>query len=76
MLLSFSLKLRLTQCCSLTVYVVKDLVPDLTQFYKQYRSIEPFLKASSVPEDGTEHRQSPEERRKLDGLYECILCAW
>jgi succinate dehydrogenase (ubiquinone) iron-sulfur subunit len=58
------------------VYVVKDLVPDLTQFYKQYRSIEPFLKAASTPADGTEHRQSPEERRRLDGLYECILCAW
>lgn len=57
-----------------TVYVVKDLVPDLTQFYKQYRSIEPFLKAP-LPSNGKEHLQSPEERRRLDGLYECILCA-
>jgi succinate dehydrogenase (ubiquinone) iron-sulfur subunit len=56
------------------VYIVKDLVPDLTQFYKQYRSIEPFLK-SKKPATDTEHLQSPEERRRLDGLYECILCA-
>ncbi len=56
------------------VYIVKDLVPDLTQFYKQYRSIEPFLKSKNPPAEG-EHRQSPEERRRLDGLYECILCA-
>jgi len=57
------------------MYIIKDLVPDMTQFYKQYKSIKPYLKASSVPEDGTEHRQSREERKKLDGLYECILCA-
>ena len=55
--------------------VVKDLVPDLTHFYAQYESIEPWLKAdSAVPESG-ERLQSPEEREKLDGLYECILCA-
>jgi succinate dehydrogenase (ubiquinone) iron-sulfur subunit len=57
------------------MYIVKDLIPDMTQFYKQYRSIEPFLKAKTMPEDGKEHLQSPEERRRLDGLYECILCA-
>ncbi|KIS70918.1 succinate dehydrogenase iron-sulfur protein subunit SDH2 [Mycosarcoma maydis] len=56
------------------MYIVKDLVPDLTQFYKQYRSIEPFLKSNNTPSEG-EHLQSPEERRRLDGLYECILCA-
>lgn len=56
------------------MYIVKDLVPDLTQFYKQYRSIEPFLKSNNTPAEG-EHLQSPEERRRLDGLYECILCA-
>ena len=61
---------------SFTVYIVKDLIPDMTQFYKQYRAIEPFLKAKSTPADGKEHLQSPEERRRLDGLYECILCAW
>ncbi|MBI1237735.1 MAG: succinate dehydrogenase iron-sulfur subunit [Alphaproteobacteria bacterium] len=54
--------------------VVKDLVPDLTQFYQQYASIEPFLKSKS-PEPETEWRQSPADRAKLDGLYECILCA-
>jgi succinate dehydrogenase / fumarate reductase iron-sulfur subunit len=54
--------------------VVKDLVPDLTQFYAQYASIEPWLKTSSpVPEK--EHLQSEEERKKLDDHYECILCA-
>lgn len=57
------------------VYIVKDLVPDMTHFYKQYRSIEPFLKSKTPAPDGKEYRQSPEERRRLDGLYECILCA-
>ncbi|KAJ2912393.1 hypothetical protein MD484_g8029, partial [Candolleomyces efflorescens] len=55
------------------MYIVKDLVPDLTQFYKQYKSIQPWLQAEK-PEQG-EHLQSPEDRKKLDGLYECILCA-
>ena len=54
--------------------VVKDLVPDLTLFYAQYASIEPWLK-TETPEPRTEWRQSPEDRAKLDGLYECILCA-
>ena len=54
--------------------VMKDLVTDLTKFYEQHAYIEPFLKAKeSEPE--TEWTQSPEERAKLDGLYECILCA-
>ncbi|KAL8708922.1 MAG: hypothetical protein Q9220_006254 [cf. Caloplaca sp. 1 TL-2023] len=56
-------------------YVVKDLVPDLTQFYKQYKSIKPFLQRETKSEDGKENRQSPADRKKLDGLYECILCA-
>ncbi|KAL8778179.1 MAG: hypothetical protein Q9194_002142 [Teloschistes cf. exilis] len=56
-------------------YVVKDLVPDLTQFYKQYKSIKPYLQKEGKPEDGRENRQSPTDRKKLDGLYECILCA-
>jgi len=56
------------------MYVVKDLVPDMTQFYKQYKSIQPWLQ-STPPADGKEHLQSIEERRKLDGWYECILCA-
>src|SRR5438105_2479302 len=53
--------------------VVKDLVPDMTRFYAQHASIEPWLKTGVTPEK--EHRQSEEERKKLDGLYECILCA-
>lgn len=66
----------------------------MTQFYKQYKSIQPYLQRDTAPEDvscsgldpfrvhftdnnsqGRENRQSKEERRKLDGLYECILCA-
>jgi succinate dehydrogenase / fumarate reductase iron-sulfur subunit len=54
--------------------VVKDLVPDLTNFYAQYASIEPFLQTKTAQPE-TEWKQSPEERAKLDGLYECILCA-
>ncbi|KAF8937411.1 succinate dehydrogenase complex, subunit B [Haplosporangium gracile] len=55
-------------------YVIKDLVPDLTEFYAQYKSIEPFLKQkTSEPE--RENLQTIEDRKKLDGLYECILCA-
>ncbi|KAJ5939767.1 hypothetical protein N7466_002901 [Penicillium verhagenii] len=88
-------------------YVVKDLVPDLTLFYKQYKSIKPYLQRDTPTEDvsiaynldhppmawstlyildaciltegkkkqGLEFRQSPADRKKLDGLYECILCA-
>ena len=54
--------------------VVKDLVPDLTNFYAQHASIEPWLKTTSVTPE-KEWRQSHEERARLDGLYECILCA-
>jgi succinate dehydrogenase / fumarate reductase iron-sulfur subunit len=54
--------------------VVKDLVPDLTNFYAQYASIEPWLKTTS-PTPQKEWRQSHADREKLDGLYECILCA-
>ncbi|MFW5681111.1 MAG: succinate dehydrogenase iron-sulfur subunit [Pseudomonadota bacterium] len=54
--------------------VVKDLVVDLTQFWAQYESIQPWLKADS-PSPAKERTQSVEEREKLDGLYECILCA-
>lgn len=54
--------------------VVKDLVPDLTNFYAQHASIEPWLQTTSpAPQD--EWKQSPEERELLDGLYECVLCA-
>jgi succinate dehydrogenase / fumarate reductase iron-sulfur subunit len=53
--------------------VVKDLVPDLNQVYAQYQSIQPWLQADS-PAPERERLQSPEDRAKLDGLYECILC--
>jgi succinate dehydrogenase / fumarate reductase iron-sulfur subunit len=53
--------------------VVKDLVPDLNQAYAQYTSIEPWLKADT-PAPERERPQSPEERARLDGLWECILC--
>ena len=57
------------------MYIVRDLVPDLTHFYKQYKSIQPYLQREKVPEDGKENLQSIADRKKLDGLYECILCA-
>jgi len=57
------------------MYVVKDLVPDMTLFYKQYRSVKPYLQRDTAAPDGREFRQSKEDRKKLDGLYECILCA-
>jgi len=54
--------------------VVKDLIPDLTRFYAQHASIEPWLQTdTAAPEK--EWRQSKDDREKLDGLYECILCA-
>lgn len=54
--------------------VVKDLVPDLNHFYAQHRSIEPWLQ-TTTPKPQKEWRQSRQDREKLDGLYECILCA-
>jgi succinate dehydrogenase / fumarate reductase iron-sulfur subunit len=54
--------------------VVKDLVPDLSKAYAQYASIEPWLKSQTPPPPDQERLQTPEERAKLDGLYECILC--
>jgi succinate dehydrogenase / fumarate reductase, iron-sulfur subunit len=54
--------------------VIKDLVPDLTRFYTQHASIEPWLK-TQTPRPEAEWKQSKEDREKLDGLYECILCA-
>ena len=53
--------------------VIRDLVVDMTQFYEQYRAVEPYLiRKDPLPEQ--ELRQSPADRDKLDGLYECILC--
>ena len=54
--------------------VIRDLVVDMTQFYRQYEKIKPYLQNDTPPPD-TERLQSPEERARLDGLYECILCA-
>src|SRR3984885_9692146 len=54
--------------------VVKDLIPDLNHAYAQYASIKPWLQTETPPPPDRERLQSPEERAKLDGLYECILC--
>ena len=54
--------------------VVKDLVPDLTQIYAQYASIKPWLQSESPTPPDRERLQSEDERKELDGLYECILC--
>src|SRR5512139_3332403 len=54
--------------------VVRDLIVDLTQFYNQYRAVKPWL-INHDPEPEIERLQSPDERARLDGLYECILCA-
>jgi succinate dehydrogenase / fumarate reductase iron-sulfur subunit len=56
--------------------VIKDLVPNLNQLYKQYQSIEPWLQVEKKSEVGDkEIYQSKQDREKLDGLYECIMCA-
>lgn len=55
--------------------VVKDLVPDMTNFYAQYASIQPWIKAQTPAPADSERLQSPEDRDKLNGYYECILCA-
>jgi len=54
--------------------VIRDLIVDLTNFYKQYEKTKPYLQ-NSQPAAGIERLQSPADRAKLDGLYECILCA-
>ncbi|MPY69725.1 MAG: succinate dehydrogenase iron-sulfur subunit [Alphaproteobacteria bacterium] len=54
--------------------VVKDLVPDLKRAYAQYASVEPWLKTETPPPPDRERLQSPEERARLDGLWECVLC--
>lgn len=58
------------------MFVIKDLVVDMTNFYNQYKSIEPWLKRKNPsPTPGKEIPQSKKDRAKLDGMYECILCA-
>jgi len=55
--------------------IIKDLVSDLTHFYAQYASVEPWMKTDAAISPDKERLQSKEDREKLDGLYECILCA-
>ncbi|KAK7595089.1 hypothetical protein V9T40_001522 [Parthenolecanium corni] len=57
------------------MYVIKDLVPDLNNFYSQYASIQPWLQRKTENFGDKQLKQSIEDRKKLDGLYECILCA-
>merc|ERR1712060_858054 len=59
------------------MFVVKDLVVDMSNFYAQYKSIEPWLKLKDDDKEFgvAERYQSKEDRNKLDGMYECILCA-
>lgn len=54
--------------------VIRDLIVDMTQFFKQYHSVTPYLR-NDTPAPEKERLQSPQAREKLDGLYECILCA-
>ena len=54
--------------------IIRDLVVDMTQFYQQYEKVTPYL-INHKPPPAQERLQSPEDREKLDGLYECILCA-
>jgi succinate dehydrogenase iron-sulfur subunit len=54
--------------------VIRDLIVDMSQFFKQYHSVKPYV-INNDPEPERERLQSPEEREKLNGLYECILCA-
>jgi succinate dehydrogenase / fumarate reductase iron-sulfur subunit len=55
--------------------VVKDIVPDMSHFYAQYATIRPWIRTQSTTPPDRERLQSKEDREKLDGLYECILCA-
>src|SRR6188472_3504486 len=55
--------------------VVKDLVPDLTEFYQQYAAVEPWLKATTAPQPDAERRQSPQDQERIDRPSACILCA-
>src|SRR5690606_40584000 len=64
------------QTCALPILpVIRDLIVDLSQFYAQYEKIKPYLINDDKTPPARERLQSIEERAKLDGLYECILCA-
>lgn len=54
--------------------IIRDLIVDMTQFFKQYHSIKPYVQNDTPPPE-RERLQSPEDRKELNGLYECILCA-
>ena len=54
--------------------VIRDLIIDMDQFYKQYRAVKPYLIVND-PMPEVELKQTPEQREQLDGLYECVLCA-
>lgn len=54
--------------------VIKDLVADMTEFYDRYEAVKPYLITNKPPPSDKERLQSPEERKMLDGSYECILC--
>jgi succinate dehydrogenase / fumarate reductase iron-sulfur subunit len=54
--------------------VVRDLVVDMSMFYRQYEKVQPYL-INDTPAPAKERKQSPEDREKIDGLYECIMCA-
>ncbi|XP_033172405.1 succinate dehydrogenase [ubiquinone] iron-sulfur subunit [Drosophila mauritiana] len=70
-----------SKCCRIYplphLYVVRDLVPDMSQFYDQYRSIQPWLQRKDLKREAgsAQYLQSVDDRLVLDGLYECILCA-
>jgi succinate dehydrogenase / fumarate reductase iron-sulfur subunit len=55
--------------------VIKDIVPDMTHFYAQYATVKPWIQTQSAPPPDRERLQSQDDRDRLDGLYECILCA-
>jgi len=57
------------------MYVLKDLVPDMSNFYEQHKMVQPFLQTKEGVDMTVENYQSKEDRAKLDGLYECVLCA-
>ena len=54
--------------------VIRDLVVDMSMFYRQYEKVQPYL-INNTPAPAKERKQSPEDREKIDGLYECIMCA-
>ncbi|HNI37702.1 MAG TPA: succinate dehydrogenase iron-sulfur subunit, partial [Pseudomonadales bacterium] len=53
---------------------IRDLVVDMSMFYRQYEKVQPYL-INNTPAPAKERKQSPEDREKIDGLYECIMCA-